>query len=341
MKRTLTITAVLALAMTCGVTAWPGCDNMHIATPTADPVVQGPAAGASEVADAPTRSGVDEGTKYTILLSTYTGPNHAANAKRVKELLTSDHDAFARGRDLLVVHKEGGSDLYWNRTYTDAETAKPDLLKVRTFRFPNESIPAFPGAITVPMLPAEFGPRDWSLTAAATWQYEYTVLVGEYEDSPKDFYVGRRIKDCVEHVRELRRLGFPAYYYHGPAKSLVTVGLFLESAAQQAVIRYENNHGQKIPVFGQKIVDPEIEKIMKTKEPPLYCLAWNGRKQKEITKGPDGKELFKVVGSRLFHIPRTASDSRKVLEERLRASKEQRRRDIDSYSEPGETPGNP
>lgn len=338
MKRTPIITAVVAVGLACGVWSWPGCDGMRISPPTAEPVAEYPGA---DPVGAPARSGVDEGTRYTILLSTYTGPNHAANAKQVKEFLAADRNAFAKKGDLLVVHKEAGSDLYWNRTYSDAEKAKDDMMKARGYRFPDERQPAFPGAITVPMLPAEYGPPEWNLKTAATWEYEYTVLVGEYEDSPKDFYVGRRIKDCVEHVRELRRLGFKAYYYHGPAKSLVTVGLFYEAAAQQQVMQYKEDHGRKIPVFGPKLADPEIEKIMKTQEPPLSCLAWNGRKQYRITKGADGKEFREIVGSVLFHIPRSAAESREALERRLKASREQRLNDLRNYSEPGETPRNP
>ncbi len=332
MKRTTTVTVLLTLALASGVAAWPGCDDMHASPPRDEPrSTGGPLTGAGDT-NSPAHTGIDEPTKYTILLSTFVGPSHAANATRFKELATT---AFAPATELLVVHKDEASDLYWNRVYRSAEEAKPDLMKARNFLLSKTGPPAFPGAITVPMMPAEYGPGEWNLKNA-TWEYEYTVLVGEYEDSPKHDYVGKRIKDCVEHARQLRKKGFDAYYYHGPSKSLVTVGLFLEAAAVQSVIGYEKDRtGQKIPVLGLKIVDPRIEKIMKTKEPPLYCLAWNGHQQFDKIMDKNGKLVRgPIVGSKLFSVPRSASEARKVLETRLRASEEQRRRDIDSLKEP-------
>ena len=331
MKRTVAATVLLAGALGAGMAAWPGCDMQ--------PAPSREASGASEPdAHGGPFAGADEATKYTILLSTYVGPAHAANAKQIKDRAVEA--SFAPAKELLVVHKENGSDLYWSRTYRSPEDAKPDLMTARNFHLVKDGPPVFPGAITVAKMPAEYGPAEWNLKNA-TWEYEFTLLVGEYEDSPKHGYVGRRIKDCVEHVRQLRKKGYKAYYYHGATKSLATVGMYLEAAAQQTVLKYQTDrNGQKIPVYGQKIVDPEIEKIMRTQDPLLFCL-WNGHIQYEPGLGKDGKPTKTTICSKLISIPRSAADARKVLDQRLRASEDQRDRDIDSLKEPEQMPRNP
>lgn len=336
MKRTIAAIVLLTVAMVAVIGAWSGCDAMRAAPPreaARDPEGDNP-----DNPNAPPRAGVDDTTKYTILLSTYTGPNHAANAKKIKDRAGTS-EGLPPATELMVVHKDNGSDLYWNRTYGSAEEARPDLMKARNFRLANEDRPIFPGAITVAMMPAEYGPAKWNLKNA-TWEYEFTILVGEYEDSQKHHYVGKRIKDCVEHVRQLREKGYEAYYYHDAGKSLVTVGLFVEGAAPQAILGYKTDRsGQKIPVYGQKIVDPRIEKLMKTTEPPLCYMAWNGHTLYSNVPDKNGKKTIR--GSALISIPRSASEGRKVLEMRLRATEEQRRRDIDSLEEPRQVPRNP
>jgi hypothetical protein len=167
--------------------------------------------------DAQTTGGED---RYTILLYTFTGPDHAAQAQRWKENTTS----HAGWKNLRVVHEDGASLLYWG-DYPSVKAAEPDVRKAHAYKAPNgEAI--YSRAIAGPMPGSNFGPPEWDLLSS---RGVYTVLIGVYFDVPEKNYVGRK-KFAVETVRQLRQQGYEAYYFHGPVRSHVSVGSFpLES----------------------------------------------------------------------------------------------------------------
>jgi len=334
MKRSVTLSVLLCLAGSAG------CDKMNgfsgsdtrlggLSDPgrtNSDP------RSAGDDAAGPRRR-IDEPLQYTLLLCVTRGPGHVDSGIKAKGLATQ---GLAQEKDLLLVHKEDRSELYLRRTYSSDEAGRADLIRARTFRPAGAEQPVFSGAAIIPVLPEEFGPREWNLKNAG-WQYEYTILVGEFEDSPEHRYVGKRVKDCVEHCRELRKRGFDAYYDHGPVRSLVTVGLFPETSVQQVVIGWQRDRsGQNLPVLGQRIADPQIEKIMTTKSPPLFCLAWNGHVQ--YHKDPKGGSKRVPVGSQVIQIPRSQTEHRKILEMRLRAAREQEHLGRDRLPQPGQVP---
>jgi len=68
------------------------------------------------------------------------------------------------------------------------------------------------------------GPPEWNLANA---KGVYTLQVGVTYNTAG---FNERIEAAVEWVRDLRGRGYEAYYYHDTGRSLVTVGLFDESA---------------------------------------------------------------------------------------------------------------
>ena len=92
----------------------------------------------------------------------------------------------------------------------------------------------------------------------------YTVLIETYYNDPnKDFHT--RKETAVKRVEELRQNGEQAYYYHGPANSMVTIGSFPGSAV--TIVK-------EGAVNRQRIVDPQIRRILT--DPRHQYLLTNG-----------------------------------------------------------------
>jgi hypothetical protein len=182
--------------------------------------------------------------RYTILLYTFTGPSHAADAERWK----SNTVAATGWKDLRVVHEDGASLLYWGN-YPSVKAAEPDVRKAKAYRAPNgEQI--YAQAIAGPMPGAGFGPPEWDLLSS---KGVYTVLIGVYYDEPDKNYVGRK-KFAVETVRQLRQQGYEAYYFHGPVRSHVSVGSFPVTSVEML------SDGTSLKPL---VKDPRIEAILK------------------------------------------------------------------------------
>ncbi len=85
-------------------------------------------------------------------------------------------------------------------------------------------------------------PADWLLTNTKGY---WTLQIGQFHGA------GRK-QAAVEMVKELRNQNLPVYVYHGPVKSMVTIGEFPETAFSS---------GSKKRVMGQfKANDPELRK---------------------------------------------------------------------------------
>ena len=97
----------------------------------------------------------------------------------------------------------------------------------------------------------------------------------------------QHVEGAVEIVKQLRREGVEAYYYHGPAKSIVTVGTFDESAM------YDD------PKLGQKRYNRDVLRLMHSREDFKYNTEWL---QKVVKRRNDGPPV--VQRSLLVAIPR-------------------------------------
>lgn len=241
------------------------------------------------------------GGRFTVLLQTYTGADHAETAGYVKDRLAEE----LGWKDLSVVTAGDHSLLYWGSAET-FEQAKPLLKRAREHKAANGVHPFATAIITVTP-GSDVGPPEWNLSNC---NGEYSLLVAEFQDDPKANYIGRR-EFAVAYCRQLRQDGYEAYYRHGPSTSSVTVGCFGPDA-----IRYRKERqwpeGQDQPVIITRAepAAPELLALMK-KFP--YC-AYNGRKSYTVIRDNAGREVQrKVVPSAPVRVPKENGDGQEAF----------------------------
>jgi hypothetical protein len=175
----------------------------------------------------------DAAGDWSIVVVAFRGDTAQAEARAALETVRSQTrlDAFVEARGAAYVIAYGH--------YPDAASkqAKADLDRIRAVEVMFDGRPArpFSGAMLAP--PAEIpGSRpEWDLRNAKRTNGEwaiYTLQVGVYsrEDrkptSPADLAEFRKMAEQA--VALLRREGELAFYYHGPNRSMVTIGLWGE-----------------------------------------------------------------------------------------------------------------
>ncbi len=175
---------------------------------------------------APARGAERAPEGWTIVLASYSGEDHAGRAlaalDRVKALGLGDARAEARAGGTVVAlgHYES----------PPAPAAKADLARVRAVVVNGE--PVFGGAFLAP-------PKQDAGDAGAAndlrgareefgKSVRYSLQVGVYEAKERE----ESKRAAEKAAAELRRAGEPAYYFHGPQRSMVTVGAFTEKEAR-------------------------------------------------------------------------------------------------------------
>jgi len=195
--------------------------------------------------------------EFTILLRTFTGPGHMQEAQRYKE----NTEQYAGWKNLYVVTKFNSSELYWGR-YQTLDAAKPNIIRAHAYKT-GVGIKPYPQALVLKIPGKDVGPAEYNLAFA---KGSYTVQIAEFYNVPSANYVGRK-NFAVEYCKQLRDQGEEAYFFHGLTKSIVTVGLFDESA-------FENRKANSDAVVETYVKDQRINQII-AKHP---LLAENGRK---------------------------------------------------------------
>lgn len=223
-----------------------------------------------------------DNASFTILLCLVPGPNHVADAEAYKNTV-----AKATGwRDVYLVHESEWSKLYRGR-YLSPHQAQGDLEQAQAWRDSRGLLP-FARALVMPLpAPKQVGPPEWSLLRTSG---VFTVTVAEFYDVPEASYVGR--KDfAVQCCRELRSRGLEAYYYHGPAKSFVSIGAFPESSYPSV-----NQNG----TMRRAVRDPRIQSILQK----FPHLAVNGRQDLFVVETRSGQPAALATSSYVMEIPR-------------------------------------
>lgn len=225
--------------------------------------------------------GQDDDSGYTISLTTFTGPMHANEARAAKQTL---QDAGG-WKHVVVLDKGYQSELYLGR-YTSRTAAVRDLKNIRGVRDAHGGMP-YVGALVVPIPSKNVGPPEWDLQNATG---AYTVVVREYCDVPEQNYVGRK-KLAAKYCRMLRERGYEAYYYHGPGRSKVTVGVFDEWAVRTV---------REGLMVRQEIQDPRMKAVIR-EHPELLI---NGLSTRETVFDPQsGRLRYRWRGSYFERIP--------------------------------------
>jgi len=238
--------------------------------------------------------------EYTILLHTFSGPNHVRQAKLYRDKTKE----LAGWKGLEVVHKDSSSELYWGK-YISMPAAESNLKTARTWRVPNVNQAAFPfpKVVLIPGKDIEMPEYDL-LNAKGYW----TVLVAIYVDDPSQNFVGRdRQKHALEYCGFLRKQGFEAYYLHIPGRSQITVGVFAENAV---VIEAQASPKPEVFVAKQVVKSDKMRKIMATRNPPLCFLVVNDHTEYQRRRSvKTGKIVKAIVSSHPIPIPEGAGDS--------------------------------
>ena len=128
--------------------------------------------------------------------------------------------------DAWVREEDSGAAVYRGRfDRPSGEAAKRALRKTRARVLEGER--PFSDAQLVPLGPGARGAADE--LDLRRHRGRYSLQIGFYDER----YPGDRRAAAEARARELREKGHEAYYYHGPNRSLVTVGVFTRDALRQ------------------------------------------------------------------------------------------------------------
>lgn len=157
----------------------------------------------------------------------------AGNMQRAQELLRVIQDEAGLRGAFIEKRNEGLVIAYGN--YIGREAAQKDLERVRKTQMMGTK--PFESAIVTPPSSGELRGSNpaWDLRTVKERygkQAVYTLQVGLYGRSdyqtPKAADLAQFRKSAEEAVRDLRAKGEIAFYYHAPARSMVTIGVFGE-----------------------------------------------------------------------------------------------------------------
>jgi len=259
--------------------------------------------------------------QWTIYCTSVRGPTHVEQSKSLKEWLMKNSSL----RDWYVVHGDQESTIYhgFYRTINDAKDndtkrARADRAWIDGFEG-NDGVRPFAQCMFVETSsPDPTAPTEWNLTNA---KGAYTLEIAVYKDSPL------RKEAAVDSVREARKRGIEAYFYHGATASSVCIGAWpLEavSVTQQdggarrsgeetlmvlpfamrgaAPKDLTDDQGNPVRVMAPKFeaTDPTLLATMKQYQE----FSVNGTVVPKKVKRPDGSEAVDIQKSQLMEIPR-------------------------------------
>jgi len=209
--------------------------------------------------------------EYTILLYVLKSVDHADRIQSFKT--QTERDTGWKG--LFVVTRADHSELYWGK-YANHKQASKNLAKAKKYRTPL-GVKPYAQAIILPLPASQPGPPEWNLKNA---DGAYTVVVATFHDVPEANYFGRK-GNAVAYCRQLRQKGKEAYFHHGPANSLVTIGTF-----GQGAVRMVQRGDRRTP----QILDQGIIAIQRE----FPYLAVNGRQELTVQMNPATGRIEKV-----------------------------------------------
>ncbi|MCK5114750.1 MAG: hypothetical protein KAR11_08320 [Phycisphaerae bacterium] len=208
-------------------------------------------------------AGLDDDSKFTILLYPHKSPTH------VKEALQHKIDAEQNTgwEDIYVVHKDGCSELLVGHYKTKQEALRA-LKKVRAFTHNQNAI--YRNAIVCPIPGKDVAPDTFDLRSAPA-DRKYSVLVAVFYDVPERNYLGHK-KRAIEFCQEIRDGGQEAYYYLTHNRSCVALGSFPADAIK--TIKVTKRHPRTRKKYKEDkniIVSPKMQKILSDNPNMLVC----------------------------------------------------------------------
>lgn len=161
--------------------------------------------------------------QWTIGLGRFEGAGHRERADAARKQL-----AARTGFPDLWVGEDANASMLYAGHYPSPQDkqARTDLDQWQRLRASGKV--TLPAAMLVPITPVAgapgtAGPSDLDLRSAAA-RGLYTLQIGFYEDAQgksEDYK-----KAAEQAATALRKDGYQAYYYHGPNRSMITIGVF-------------------------------------------------------------------------------------------------------------------
>jgi hypothetical protein len=264
-----TLTSLLAGA--CGESQ-PPATSERVPPPSVSavqPVVQGSgvAAAPAGVQDAAPGTPVPPlGAQWTIFCGSFRGPDHVLVANQAKaDLLRQSHL-----NGWYLVHHADESILYYGY-YTELGTprAKADKRAIEGLSV-NEGEREFAASMFVPLSsPNPSAPPEWNLANTPPEMY-FSLQIAAFVQTPD------HKERAVEAVREARKLGIEAYYYHTDSMSTVCVGAWPRTAVRQqggGGVAHNDNADVPVVVANQEIPDGAVPNLRDANGNPIPIIA--------------------------------------------------------------------
>lgn len=235
--------------------------------------------------------------QYTVLCQKYTGPTHAQAAKQAKEALIK----ATKLPDWYVVTGENESTLYYgfyksydNPKEPDMARAQADLKKLASMTDTAGNRP-FQYSVFVP-LPGTNpeAPPEWDLRNAKGY---FSLAIAAYMDSPM------RKEYAVEAVKEARKRGVEAYYFHGETVSEVCIGAWPREAVREQEASDGRTSDPTQPVLVSTTPLPASMKNLREKD--------SGQKVKVLT--PDFQPLDPTLIKMMKEYPHHSINGESVV----------------------------
>jgi hypothetical protein len=222
----LSLIVAIALAVSCKEKAPPSDTSATGSVEDAAPTKAANAAKASS--SDPDKVVPPKDAQWTLYCYIVTGPVHVEQARQLKANLVQNSQL----KQWHVIHGENESTLYYGfyRSINDpkdtkeSNRAQAERKKVATLTDARGDRP-FANAFFVELsAPDPNAPPEWDLrNAPGYWSVEVAVYKGSM----------LRKQAAVDAVREARKQGVQAYYYHGENSSSVCIGAWPQSAVRE------------------------------------------------------------------------------------------------------------
>jgi hypothetical protein len=207
-----------------------------------------------------------QGERWTILCLELQGPDCQVTAGEIADVLRRTKGIDPK--EVRVAAERGTARIHYGTYYRQVdpttqkrsipERMRADLLLLKELA-DAEGVHYFLHARKVPFPDRDVGEPEWDLRRA---EGLYTLQVAVYFNTTE---MQSRKLAAVEKARQLRNKGLEAYYYHGQAQSIVTVGLFGEDAVVAPVDRV---HRGKVRVEPGQVVERYSDEVLALQKKP-------------------------------------------------------------------------
>ena len=187
--------------------------------------------------------------QFTLYCQAIGGPAHIEQANAAKEQLIK----MTGMKDWYIVHQDVQSIIYYGFYRSISDPKDKDSARAQADRKKIDGLKDGAGnkVFDRPLFvqvdsPDPVAPPEWNLMNSSGY---WSLQIAAYKDSPK------RKEAAVEAVREARKNGVDAYYYHGETTSSVCIGAWPREAVkeQDQEVAAANDPGQDILVLPQPL----------------------------------------------------------------------------------------